>query len=140
MFAATVFLGPPLASHLAAQLNESVGGVLSVADPARMQQLMSGLELTPQQQQRLDQMTAAFSRRHSADLTRAQEMMGELQRIEDSGREIDADVLIELAARYQETLARLLPATQQFLTDVMNVLDTDQRARFRETLGGLGLS
>ena len=46
--------------------------------------------------------------------------------------------MIEVAGRYQDMLLRLLPATQQFLGNVMEVLDTGQRARFRESLGGLG--
>jgi Spy/CpxP family protein refolding chaperone len=126
--------------HAAAQVSgDPVGNALSFADPERMAQLTGELELTPDQEVRLEQLSRAFSREHAAALAQAQAMVDELRRIQARDGQIDADALIALSQQYAEPLAELLPATQVFLQQVNAILTPDQRTKFQQMLGPAAL-
>jgi Spy/CpxP family protein refolding chaperone len=104
-----------------------------------MAQLTGELELTPDQEVRLEQLSKAFSREHAAALAQAQAMVEELRRIQARDGQIDADALIALSQQYAEPLAELLPATQEFLQQVNAILTPDQRTKFQQMMGPAAL-
>jgi outer membrane PBP1 activator LpoA protein len=123
----------------AAQQPDPLGQALSFATPERMAQLTSELALSPEQEARLAQLSAAFSREHAAALAQAQAMVNELQRIQTRDGQVPPDSLIALSVQYAEPLAELLPATQEFLRQMNAILTPDQRAKFQQMLGPAAL-
>ncbi|MFQ6046361.1 MAG: Spy/CpxP family protein refolding chaperone [Gemmatimonadales bacterium] len=132
--AVLVFAVPTLSAQEI--VDAALGQALRVTDSTHMAELVTQLQLTPAQEARLRQLSQAFEIRHEAALEQAQRMAEELRALEASG-EMDADALIALSQKYGETLTALLPATQQFLRDVMQILTPEQQAKFRQMVGGL---